>query len=99
MPHLILARSPWFAQSTSPRPTPRRQGCPTFTVVYTTEAERQGYERAIAFVADMHALGLSAPDGSVLDACESLTFSKGRDLLRATLAEAAQARVDDVEKK
>jgi hypothetical protein len=72
---------------------------PTLTVSYTTEAERQAYERAIAFVAEMHALGLSAPDGSVLDACEALTLSKGRDLLRATLAGAAQARVDDVEKK
>ncbi len=72
---------------------------PTFTVAYTTEAERQAYERAIAFVAEMHALGLNAPDGSVLDACEALTLSKGRDLLRQTLAGAAQARVDDVEKK
>lgn len=72
---------------------------PTFTVAYTTEAEREAYERAIAFVAEMHALGLNAPDGSVLDACEALTLSKGRDLLRQTLAGAAQARIDDVEKK
>jgi hypothetical protein len=72
---------------------------PTFTVAYTTEAERQAYERAIAFVSEMHALSLSAPDGSVLDACEALTLSQGRDLLRQTLAGAAQARIDDVEKK
>jgi hypothetical protein len=72
---------------------------PTFTVTYTTEAERRAYERAIAFVAEMHSLGLNAPDGSVLDACEALTLSKGRDLLRETLAGAAQARIDDVEKK
>lgn len=72
---------------------------PTFTVAYTTEAERRAYERAIASVAEMHALGLTAPDGSVLDACEALMLSKGRDLLRETLAGAAQARVDDVEKK
>lgn len=71
---------------------------PTFTTAYTTEAGRQAYERAIAFVAEMHALGLNAPDGSVLDACEALTLSQGRDLLRQTLAEAAQARIDDVEK-
>jgi hypothetical protein len=72
---------------------------PTFSVSYTTEAERQAYERAIAFVAEMHALGLNAPEGSVLDACEALTLSKGRDFLRETLAGAAQARIDDLEKK
>ena len=49
---------------------------PTFTVTYTTEAERRAYERAIAFAAEMHALGLSAPDGSVLDACRALTLSR-----------------------
>jgi hypothetical protein len=72
---------------------------PTFTIAYTTEAEKQAYERAIAFVAEMHALGLSAPDGSVLDACEALTLSKGRDFLRETLSGAAQARIDAIEKK
>lgn len=72
---------------------------PTFTVTYTTEAERRFYERAIAFAAEMHALGLSAPDGSALDACEALTLSKGREFLREALAGAAQARIDDVEKK
>ena len=72
---------------------------PAFVVTYTTEAERHAYERAIAFVAEMHSLGLNAPDGSVLDVCEALTLSKGRDLLRQTLAAAAQARIDHVEKK
>jgi hypothetical protein len=76
---------------------PKEAGMPTIT--YTTEAEKQAYERAIAFVAEMHALGLSAPDGSVLDACEALTLSQGRDFLREALAGAAQARIDDVEKK
>lgn len=72
---------------------------PTFTVTYTTEAEKRAYEQAIAFVSEMHALGLSAPDGSVLDACEALTLSRGRDLLREILTAAAQARIDDLEKK
>ena len=72
---------------------------PTFTVSYTSEAEKRAYERAIAFVSEMHALGLSAPDGTVLDACEALTLSHGRDFLRDTLAGAVQARIDDVEKK
>jgi hypothetical protein len=72
---------------------------PTFTVSYATEAERRAYERAIAFAGEVHALGLGAPDGSVLDACEALTLSKGRDFLRETLAGAAQARIDALEKK
>ena len=72
---------------------------PSFTVHYNSEAERRAYERAIAFAAEMHALGLSAPDGSVLDACEALTLSKGRDFLRETLAGAAQSRIDDAQKK
>ncbi len=96
---MILACSSWFPESTSSRSAPKEAGLPTFTVAYTTEAERQAYERAIAFVAEMHALGLTAPDGSVLDACEAFTLSRGRDLLRETLAAAAQARIDDVEKK
>ena len=72
---------------------------PSFMVSYNSEAERHAYERAIAFVSEMRALGLSAPEGSVLDACEALTLTKGRDLLREMLADAAQARIDHVEKK
>ena len=73
---------------------------PTFTVTYTTEAERRAYERAIAFAAEMHALGLERPDGSVLRRLRGPPrFPKGRDFLRETLAGAAQARIDDVEKK
>ena len=71
---------------------------PTLTISYSTEAERQAYERAIAFVVEMHSLGLDALDGYVLDACEAPTLSKGRGLLRQTLAAAAQARIDHVEK-
>lgn len=72
---------------------------PTFTVSYTTEAERRAYERAIACAAEMHALGLSAPEGSVLDSCEGLALTKGREFLRESLAGAAQARIEQVEKK
>lgn len=72
---------------------------PTLTITYETTEERRAYERAIDFVAEMHRLGLEAPDGSVIDACEDVALSKGRDLLRDTLAAAVQARVDAVEKK
>ncbi len=72
---------------------------PTLTITYETPEERRAYERAIAFVAEMRQLGLEAPDGGVIDACEAVALSKGRDLLRDTLAAAVQARVDVVEKK
>jgi hypothetical protein len=72
---------------------------PTLTITYSTPEERRDYERAIAFVAEMHQLGLQAPHGGVLDACEALCLSKGRDLLREVLAGAVDARVKDVEKK
>lgn len=58
---------------------------PTLTINYTTESERIAYERAIAFVAEMNQLGLQAPAGGVLDACEGLALSQGRDFLQATL--------------
>lgn len=72
---------------------------PTLTISYTTPEERRAYEQAIAFVAEMHHLGLVAPHGGVIDACEGLALSAGRDLLRDTLAAAVQARIDGVEKK
>ena len=71
---------------------------PTLTITYGTPEERREYERAIAFVAEMRQLGLTAPHGSVIDACEALCLSKGRDLLRDTLSGAVQARVSDAEK-
>lgn len=72
---------------------------PTLTIEYTTEAERLAYERAITFVAEMNRLGMQAPAGTVIDACEGLALSQGRALIQATLADAVQARVDEAEKK
>ena len=65
---------------------------PTGTFDYRNEAERIAIERAIAFVAEMHALAQAAPDGQVLPLCETLALGAGRDLLRSTLQQAAQAR-------
>lgn len=72
---------------------------PTLTVNYDTPEERRDLERAIAFVAEMRQIGLRAPDGGVIDACEALALSKGRDLLRDTLAAAVEARVIGISKK
>ena len=72
---------------------------PTMSITYNTDAERVAYEQAIAFVAEMHRLGLQAPARDVIDACEGLALDRGRRLLQDTLAGAVQARVDDLEKK
>lgn len=72
---------------------------PTLTIHYETEAERLAYERAVVFVAELHQLGMDCPADRVVDACEDLALGRGRDLIRDSLADAIQARVDRVEKK
>ena len=58
---------------------------PTGTFDYRSDGERRAIERAIAFVAEMHDLAQTAPDGQVLGLCEAQALGQGRDLLRATL--------------
>src|SRR5262249_7319857 len=72
---------------------------PTGTFEYRSEQERVAIERAIAFVAEMHCLAQSTPDGQILHACEGHALDCGRDLLRLTLQQAVQARVDAAEEK
>ena len=72
---------------------------PTGTFEYRSEQERIAIQRAIAFVAEMHALAQAAPDGQILHACEGHALDAGRDLLRSTLQQAVQARVAAAEEK
>jgi hypothetical protein len=72
---------------------------PTGTFEYRTPEERQAIEAAIAFVSEMHQLALTAPTGQVLAACERHALGQGRQLLKDTLANAAQARVAHAEQK
>ena len=72
---------------------------PTGTFQYQDEAERLSIETAIAFVAEMRQLALSAPNGQVVTLCEGQALDKGRDLLRGTLRDAVQARIDSAEQK
>ncbi len=64
---------------------------PTGMFEYRSEGERRAIEQAIAFVAEMHDLARTAPDGQVLGWCEGQAVEQGRELLRATLQEAAQS--------
>ena len=72
---------------------------PTGTFEYRSESERKAMERALAFVAQMHDLALSAPSGQVMDLCEGQALGAGRDLLQATLQQALQTRIDQAEEK
>lgn len=72
---------------------------PTGTFEYRDEGERRAIEGAIAFVAEMRDLAQTAPEGQVLGLCEGQAFDRGRELLRTTLQEAVQARVDAAEGK
>ena len=67
---------------------------PTLTIEYRDENERLALEQALAYLAQLHQLALTAPDGTVLAACEQLALTDGRKLLRDTLASAVQARAD-----
>ena len=56
-------------------------------------------EQALAFAREMEATANGAADGKVLEQCELLTLSKGRELLRAILTGVAQQQADTFEKK
>ena len=72
---------------------------PTGTFEYRNDAERRSIERAIAFVAEMNDLAMTAPAGQVIDQCEGQAVDGGRDLLREMLTAAVQGRVDAIEVK
>ncbi len=72
---------------------------PVGTFEYRSESERITMERALAFVAQMHDLALSAPPGQKLDLCEGQALDAGRDLLQTTLQQALQTLIDQAEEK
>jgi len=55
--------------------------------------------RALAMAEEMEQLALSAPDGTVFDACEGAVIEKGRTFQGQVLAEAVTRRVEVAEKK
>ena len=70
---------------------------PTLTIEYQTEAERLILEQALAFFAQMRQVGATAPDGTVLAACERVALDSGRRLVRDALACAVQSRADSTD--
>ena len=72
---------------------------PTLTIEYRDDAERLALEQAIAYVAQLRQVADTAPDGTVLAACERVALTDGRRVLRTTLAAALHGRVEKVEHK
>lgn len=71
---------------------------PTLTIEYQTEAERLILEQALAFFAQLRHVGTTAPDGTVLAACERVALDSGRQLVRDALASAVQERADTTDR-
>jgi hypothetical protein len=72
---------------------------PVLTIEYRDERERLGLEQAIAFFRQMRQVAQTAPDGTVLAACEQVALRDGQALLRDGLAAAVQGRVEAAEQK
>ena len=72
---------------------------PTLTIEYRDDNERLALEQAIAYIAQLRQLALTAPDGTVLAACEQRALADGRALLRSTLAAALHSRVEAAQQK
>ena len=55
--------------------------------------------RYAVFLEEMTDLAVTAPDGSVLEACEDAVIERGREHQRRLLEHAVQARLDAAEKR
>lgn len=71
---------------------------PTITIEIPAESEAL-VRQLLALHEELQALALSAPDGTVLDACEAAVMQKGRDLHSNILADAVARRIEAAEKK
>jgi hypothetical protein len=56
-------------------------------------------EQALALAQHLEQVATAAPKGQVLDRCEGVILSAGRDFLRQTLTASLQQQISEVEKK
>jgi hypothetical protein len=64
-----------------------------------TPVQRLIVEQAFVLAKELESAAETAPEGRVIDRCESLLLGRGRDFLRRMLESTIQSRVDDLEKK
>ena len=71
---------------------------PTVTIEIPASSELL-VRRLVALHEELEALALSAPDGTVLEACEEAVVRKGRDLSKRILEDAVARRIETAEKR
>jgi hypothetical protein len=71
---------------------------PTVTIEIPAGSEAL-VRQVLALQEELRARALSAPDGTVLDACEAAAVPKGRDLTKDLLADAVARRIAAAEKR
>ena len=71
---------------------------PTVTIEIPAASEAL-VRQLLALHEEMEALALTAPDGTVLEACETAVIEKGRDLNKRILEDAVARRIESAEKK
>jgi hypothetical protein len=64
-----------------------------------TPIQRLIVEQAFVMAKELEAAADSAPEGQVIDRCESFLLGHGRDFLRRVLESTLQSRADVLEKK
>ena len=64
-----------------------------------TEAQAAVLRRTLALQEELEHLAVTAPDGTVFDACEAAVIDRGRELQRDLLTDAVARRVEVAEKK
>jgi hypothetical protein len=64
-----------------------------------TPTERLILEQAFVMVRELEAAADSAPEGQILDRCESFLLGNGRAFLKKALESTLQARAEALEKK
>ena len=64
-----------------------------------TPAQRLVVEQAVVLAKELDAAADSAPEGQVIDRCESFLLGNGRDFLRKVLESTLQSRAELLEKK
>ncbi len=57
------------------------------------------FEQAYVMAQELEAAADSAPEGQVIDRCESFLLGNGRDFLRSVLESTLQTRAEGLEKK
>ena len=64
-----------------------------------TPVQRLVVEQAFVLAKELESAADSAPEGQVIDRCESLLLGHGRDFLRRVLESTLQSRAEVLEKK